>query len=363
MFMSSDPLHWPDIVSTPSMPRAEAIALEKQGWWRPIVGFLVEPRKERTFGRHQDYHLGYVLALAQQSQGALLFANTTAALLLGHPVWPKPTDISVYKYKGRLKVRALRPHPRATGPVHMRPMTASGPIGVYDLGKGVFVTNREQTAVDVARLEASQTAFIIVCSVLGALATSGDVYQDRLDAGFLKREAEARKRMIAIAEKLPNTAGRQRAMQIISLASGQVESVAEARVLWLIHAYGLPTPIMQYQIFVDGYEFFVDFVWPDQKLIVEFNGEGKYNDDGRPQRAAEERARETLLRSAGYEVVNLSWKQLENPQRVALLIHRFLKKRSSTHIPEPSPRRYLMRTPKPIRAKMAAKEPGSAHRR
>ena len=54
---------------------------------------------------------------------------------------------------------------------------------------------------------------------------------------------------------------------------------------------------------------------------------------------------------------------VENPQRVALLIHRFLKKRSSTHIPEPSPRRYLMRTPKPIRAKMAAKEPGSAHRR
>ena len=203
MFMSSDPLHWPDIVSTPSIPRAEAIELEKKGWWRPIIGFLVEPRKERTFGRHQDYHLGYVLALAQQSQGALLVANTTAALLLGHPVWPKPTDISVYKYKGRLKVRALRPHPRATGPVHMRPMTASGPIGVYDLGKGVFVTNREQTAVDVARLEASQTAFIIVCSVLGALATSGDVYQDRLDAGFLKREAEARKRMIAIAEKLP----------------------------------------------------------------------------------------------------------------------------------------------------------------
>lgn len=362
MFMSSNPLHWPDIVSTPSMPRAEAIELEKKGWWRPIIGFLVEPRKEGTFGFHQDYHLGYVVALAQQFQGSLLFASTTAALLLGHPVWPKPTDVSVYKYKGRLKIRTLHPHPRATGPVHMRPMTASGPLGVYDLGKGIFVTNREQTAVDVARLEASETAFIIVCSILGALATSGVVYQDRLDASFLKRESEARDRMVAIAEGLPNTSGRQRAMQIVSLASGQVESVAEARVLWLIHAYGLPTPITQYQIFVDGHEFFVDFLWPDQKLIVEFNGEGKYNDDGRPRRAAEERARETLLRSAGYEVINLSWKQLENPHRVASLIHRFLQRRSSTNIPEPSPRRHLIRAAKPIRAKVAAKEPGSPQR-
>ncbi len=97
--------------------------------------------------------------------------------------------------------------------------------------------------VDVARLAASQAAFVTVCSILGALATTGDIYQDRTDSQFLAQEAEARARMIGIAEKLGKASGRRRAMRIIELASGQVESVAEARVLWIIRAFGLPDPI------------------------------------------------------------------------------------------------------------------------
>lgn len=84
---------------------------------------------------------------------------------------------------------------------------------------------------------------------------------------------------------------------------------------WLIHAYGPLHPIMQYQIFVDGHEFFVDFVWPDQKLIVEFNMKEKYNGLFKRRRAAEERARETLLRSAGplrghQSLLENSWRTL-----------------------------------------------------
>ncbi len=94
-------------------------------------------------------------------------------------------------------------------------------------------------------------------------------------------------------------------------------------------------------------EFFGDFVWPELKLIVEFNGQTKYDGDGGNLRTAKERARETLLRSAGYEIVNLEWHQLDDPRRVALLIYGFLTRRasrvsrgSSAGAPAPAPIAY-----------------------
>ena len=349
MFMSSDPLRWPTVVSLASMPKRESQALKRQGWWSPTRGFLVEPQKEALI-HHQDYYLGYVRALVQQDSQSVIFAGTTAAMLLGHPVWPYPTDVVAYKNNGRREARALSPYPRANRNVCFRPMRDRAISEVIDVGQGVRTTTREQTAVDVARLAASQTAFIIVCSILGLFASSGDTYQDRTDPRFLEREAAARARMMEIAEALPNTGGRRRAMQVISAASGQVESLAEARVLWIIRAYGLPSPAMQYRILVDGREFFGDFVWPDKKLVVEFNGEGKYGDDEKSRRVAEERARESLLRSAGYEVVNLSWKQLQDPAYVARLIHKFLNSGSLASAPLPRVQQGLMRPEKPVRS-------------
>ncbi|MFT0847482.1 hypothetical protein VR010_06970 [Actinomycetaceae bacterium L2_0104] len=332
--MSGDPLRWPRVVATSAMPRSEVRELERQGWWRPTKGFLVEPRQEKSFTRQRDYYLGYVGALSQQSPGAVVFTGTTAAMLLGHPVWPRLDAIDIYRCKGRREVRTLRSYPTSTVPVPVRAMRRPNSLrNAVDLGNGVVVATRERTGVDVARLAASQSAFIVVCSILGRLATSGDRYRDRNDKSFLAKESAARAKMMEMAEHLSNTAGRQRAMGIISRASGQVESVAEARVLWLVCAYGLPMPLMQYRIVVDGKEFFGDFVWPEAGLIVEFNGEGKYGtDDARSRRVADERARESLLRSAGFEVLNLSWDQLKDHRHVALLIHRYLRSKTRTGV-------------------------------
>ena len=361
MFMSQDPLRWPEVVPVAPVPGDRRRAMMSEGWWRPMNGYLVAPPQQGTYAHQADRYLGYVLSLAMQRPQAVVLTGTVAARLLGHPVFPSLSNIDAYVRKGTRAIREFRPYPGTAEAVTMRPMNAPDGLPILDLGRGVLVTSREQAAVDVARLAATETAFITICSILGVLATTGAAYQDRTDPLFLEQEAAARARMMAIAERLPNSSGRRRAMQIIELASGQVESLAEARVLWLIHAYGLPTPIMQYQIKVDGREFFGDFVWPDRKLIVEFNGEGKYGDDEKKgQRVADERARESLLRSAGYEVVNLSWKQLRNPGQVAMLIYRFLCRRVPSNsqndarngpaaVPHPVARRDLFQPAKPIR--------------
>lgn len=332
MFMSNSPLHWPRIITTSSESASAIRQREREGWWRPMKGFLAEQPSNEPFAFQRSCFLGYVRVLAELSPEPIVFAGTTAAMLLGHPVWPRLTNIEVYKTTGRRDVRTLRPHPGSIAPVLLRPMRRPSTLSTtHDLGHGVSVTTREQTAVDVARLAASESAFVTVCSILGQLATTGNVYRDRLDPAFREQESAARSRMMAIADQLPCTSGRQRAKQIIALASGQVESVAEARVLWAVHAYGLPAPQIQHRIVVDGHEYFGDFVWPDQRLIVEFNGEEKYRiDETGNRRIADERARESILRSAGYEIINLSWRQLQNHAQVARLILRFLNGASST---------------------------------
>jgi very-short-patch-repair endonuclease len=58
----------------------------------------------------------------------------------------------------------------------------------------------------------------------------------------------------------------------------------------------------------------------DERVVVEFDGLVKYaGAEGRDALAAE-KAREDLLRSLGYEVVRLTWADLDRPQRVDALV-------------------------------------------
>lgn len=57
-----------------------------------------------------------------------------------------------------------------------------------------------------------------------------------------------------------------------------------------------------------------------ERIVVEFDGLVKYEAaDGRAALAPEKR-REDRLRAAGYEVVRLTWADLDRPERIAMLI-------------------------------------------
>jgi very-short-patch-repair endonuclease len=63
----------------------------------------------------------------------------------------------------------------------------------------------------------------------------------------------------------------------------------------------------------------VDFL-VGEKVVVEFDGLVKYEGaQGREALAAEKR-REDRLRAAGYEVVRLTWADLDRPDRVARMV-------------------------------------------
>jgi very-short-patch-repair endonuclease len=86
-------------------------------------------------------------------------------------------------------------------------------------------------------------------------------------------------------------------------------SEAERRMLELITKIGLPTP--RTNVKVKGHE--VDFLWPEQRLIVETDGYGPHGTRAAFER---DRRRDAALIAAGYRVIRFTWWQLANEPEV-----------------------------------------------
>jgi len=125
--------------------------------------------------------------------------------------------------------------------------------------------------------------------------------------------AEATVRRLVTPSELAAAAGRvpgHRGMaKIHALVSAEEDpaltrSKAERRLLALIRAAGLPAPLVN-QPFL-GYQ--LDMRWPAQKLVIEFDG---FRFHGHRVAFERDRRRDQMLVAAGYRVMRVTWRQLE----------------------------------------------------
>jgi very-short-patch-repair endonuclease len=77
----------------------------------------------------------------------------------------------------------------------------------------------------------------------------------------------------------------------------------------LIDKIGLPRP--QTEVMVEGH--LVDFLWPEQRLIVETDGHGAH---GTRLRFETDRARDAHLTASGYRVLRFTWRQIRREPEV-----------------------------------------------
>lgn len=106
-------------------------------------------------------------------------------------------------------------------------------------------------------------------------------------------------------------------------ADARAESPGESLSRAHIHQLGFAAPDLQRSIRTEAGEFRLDFCWPDDGVIGEFDGKVKYFDQsmlsGRDPREVLylEKQREDALRRAGWIVVRWGWDELRHPQRLA----------------------------------------------
>jgi very-short-patch-repair endonuclease len=132
------------------------------------------------------------------------------------------------------------------------------------------------------------------------------------------------RRITAAIDRAPTHAGVALLRAILGQTGGplRTRSDGERAMLRLIRAAGLPAP--RTNVMIAG--FTADFVWPEERLIVEFDG---YPFHG--HRAAFERdhRRDIVHKHAGYEVLRFTGRQLDGePLLVAAAIVRALERRS-----------------------------------
>ncbi|GFZ89008.1 hypothetical protein [Nesterenkonia alkaliphila] len=108
--------------------------------------------------------------------------------------------------------------------------------------------------------------------------------------------------------------------RLLSFASPLSESPGESLLRVRLHELGLPQPLQQVVVHVDGRSYRLDFLWEEPRVALEFDGWIKY----RQQRATfdelhkQEKLREDAIRSTGCTVIRVYWEDLMEPGLVRL---------------------------------------------
>ncbi len=159
-------------------------------------------------------------------------------------------------------------------------------------------------------------------------------------AGLIAADAALNRRLLTRAdlsdalEAVRGNPGTALIQSFLTLADGRAQSPGETRLRHALHLMDCPvTP--QARITGAGRTAYVDFLLDEYPVVVEFDGLVKYGANGlRPghEELIAEKQREDWLRELGYEVVRVTWRDLDDlaalRRRINAAIHRAKARRS-----------------------------------
>jgi hypothetical protein len=223
--------------------------------------------------------------------GSVAVSHYSALVLHGVPAWGADLEeVQLTRLTGRSRLKAGTRH-------HEGKLTTAELTQVDAL----TVTSIERALIENASRASFESAVV-----------SADAALRRPDVS-----AEVVRRLLETTECWP---GSPTIRSAIAFADPLSESVGESRARVLMRNEGLPRPVLQ-AVFSDSAGFIgrVDFYFPEEMTVVEFDGMVKYA-AGSTTTLIDEKLREDRLRALGLEVVRLTWADLEHPARTAMLI-------------------------------------------
>ncbi|MFW0774028.1 type IV toxin-antitoxin system AbiEi family antitoxin domain-containing protein [Paenarthrobacter nitroguajacolicus] len=222
--------------------------------------------------------------------GRATYSHLSAARLHGCPDW-----------EGGPQVHVTTPFSPAQASSGVDVVAHGGPLNPEEIteipsswGRHARVTSLERTVIDCARTLEFETAVVIADQALRRGADPG-LMQEYLDSGRITRGARRLRRVLGAMDK-------------------RSESVGESRTRLILEKLGIQVPVLQLEVETGIGTFRGDFGWPEQKVILEFDGRAKYFDYAPTEEVIfEERRREKALIAMGWEVVRIEWAHLHRP--------------------------------------------------
>ncbi|POH72362.1 hypothetical protein [Arthrobacter glacialis] len=242
--------------------------------------------------------------LASLSSG--VYSHSSAARLHGLRTWG--CGATVHVTHGQTPGHA---NGGARTSVHQQALDA-GHVVMKRIGPvQVPVTSMAQTVLDCARLFRLEPAVIIGDHAVRKGLLIPDL-QRLLEASEVKRGSARAKRTLDFLDPLSESAG-------------------ESRTRVFLAATKLPMPELQVTITTRHGVHRADFAWREFRLILEFDGWGKYF-DYRPtaEAIALERQREKDLMELGWSFIRISWSDLNDPAALEARIRAALLRAGAT---------------------------------
>lgn len=244
-------------------------------------------------------------AYAHTRASAPIFSHWSAAVLHGLPFGDEHCDvihIAVGRTAGGRSAKGVRAH-----------SVRVPDEDIVEIG-GMLCTALTRTVIDIAATSPMREAVAVTDHVLRGASGRGEY----------ELFEETRRALLAGWLRAQPLRGHRRALEVICFADGRSESVLESVSRLAMYEARLPKPELQ-RGFADarGRIGYVDFAWPDFRIIGEADGDAKYLDATlRGGRSAErvvleEKIREDRLRALGWTVVRWRWPTAQRPTELA----------------------------------------------
>lgn len=235
---------------------------------------------------YHDHARGLVVSTAPLLASGTVVSHTSAALMHGLPVERALTN--------RVWVIRTRSRGGPSGVV----VATDARIEERDVIEidGLRVTSMARTVLDLARTRPFDWGVAAADAALRA---------------GLSREALERE-----CSRFAGVPGIARGRMVVGFADERAESPGESRSRAIMQMQGLLIPVLQHEVRFKG-RFLgrSDFAWPDQRVLGEFDGAGKYAElvplgHTPADVIMAEKEREQAFRDAGWWVVRWGWRDL-----------------------------------------------------
>ena len=268
------PPDMPAVVSTAGMPRPLLRAMVESGDYLYLRAgaFTAAPVAGTSWQTDEYLHLARVAAVHRKLQNGAVISHASAALMHGLWLSALPNQVHITQW--------AKPNGRGAADIRRH----SGALRYDDVTAvdGIGVTTIHRTIIDCARTMHPRDALVVADSGIRALTRPDREREHRQESNG--RIAVVRKELFAMIGRGP---GRRRVRTVLEHADPYAESPRESVLRWIVTAYGLPRPTVQFEVRTPKGRFFCDLGWhwqvrrPDGRvetwlLLVEYDGDIKY---------------------------------------------------------------------------------------
>ncbi len=181
---------------------------------------------------------------------------------------------------------------------------------------GMSVTSPLRTALDCAFDLPVRQSLPIIDSALRAVCRPDR--RSRRSTAVISID-EARRMLKAMSEQHRGRRGARRARTAIALADPLAESPGESVLRWAVAAAGLPPPVLQRPVVVEGHEYFLDLGLEEVQRGWEFDGLAKSQ---RPEDLRREKLREMRIARTGWHIDRFVWEEIFQPRSLVRRVTR-----------------------------------------